>query len=488
MSDVKDSAGEIVLSLISHTNAGKTTLARTLLLREVGEVDNEAHVTLVSSAYVWFECEDGTIRLWDTPGLGAEVETLSRRINPESGPVGKVVQHLLHTVYDRFRDRGLWCTQKGLQNVKEEADVVLFVIDLSDGEKNQYLETEMQILKWLGKPVIIVLNQVGEIGYKGFASDFDEISARLRQFIPESNVVSLDAFTRCWVHEVVLLEKVIEVIGEAKRTICTRTLRQFKDSRLQQLEQAGDEITEFLAESSRDRVKLAEVPVWKQLELIVNSDARKPELDAAQNKMYQLLEKRTVQMVNRLIEIHGLEGTTAQKLAKISQDRFNTTSDAPEALLALVGGAGAGIATGVVADLLAGGLTLGSGAIVGGLLGGATSYALARGYNLAQAERNTVRWKDQHLSNQLATCILLYLGVAHFGRGRGKWQDRKPSQIWERAVTEVTDRYEPALNAIWSRASKSDGKIDATELRDVVKHVLRSVIQTLYPRESERFF
>ena len=41
----------IALSLISHTNAGKTTLARTLLSQSVGEVRDEAHVTLASTAY-----------------------------------------------------------------------------------------------------------------------------------------------------------------------------------------------------------------------------------------------------------------------------------------------------------------------------------------------------------------------------------------------------------------------------------------------------
>ena len=38
----------IALSLVSHTNVGKTTLARTLLQRDIGEVRDEAHVTLAA--------------------------------------------------------------------------------------------------------------------------------------------------------------------------------------------------------------------------------------------------------------------------------------------------------------------------------------------------------------------------------------------------------------------------------------------------------
>jgi len=36
---------DVTLSLISHTNVGKTTLARTLLRRDVGQVLDQPHVT-----------------------------------------------------------------------------------------------------------------------------------------------------------------------------------------------------------------------------------------------------------------------------------------------------------------------------------------------------------------------------------------------------------------------------------------------------------
>ena len=44
--------GTVVLSLVSHTNVGKTTLARTLLRRDVGEVRDAAHVTEISDKYL----------------------------------------------------------------------------------------------------------------------------------------------------------------------------------------------------------------------------------------------------------------------------------------------------------------------------------------------------------------------------------------------------------------------------------------------------
>ncbi|MCU0940031.1 MAG: GTPase domain-containing protein, partial [Burkholderiaceae bacterium] len=61
----------ISLSLISHTNVGKTTLARTLLRRDVGEVRDAAHVTETADRFLLIGTPQGDeLLLWDTPGFG----------------------------------------------------------------------------------------------------------------------------------------------------------------------------------------------------------------------------------------------------------------------------------------------------------------------------------------------------------------------------------------------------------------------------------
>lgn len=107
----------VTLSLISHTNVGKTTLARTLLRRDVGEVRDQAHVTEVSEAFTLIESGEYRLRLWDTPGFG-DTARLMRRLHRERDPVG----WLLHQVWDRFVDRPLWCSQEAVHNIKAEAD------------------------------------------------------------------------------------------------------------------------------------------------------------------------------------------------------------------------------------------------------------------------------------------------------------------------------------------------------------------------------
>ena len=49
----------VTLSLISHTNVGKTTLARTLLRRDVGQVIDQAHVTEANEVFDLVAVEGG---------------------------------------------------------------------------------------------------------------------------------------------------------------------------------------------------------------------------------------------------------------------------------------------------------------------------------------------------------------------------------------------------------------------------------------------
>src|SRR5437773_11411032 len=113
--ELNDTAGALQtvnLSLISHTSAGKTTLARTLLRQDVGEVRDEPHVTELSEVYTMLETGDGAaLRLWDTPGFGDSARLL-RRLRMSGNPLG----WMLSQVWDRFADRPQWCSQQAVRN------------------------------------------------------------------------------------------------------------------------------------------------------------------------------------------------------------------------------------------------------------------------------------------------------------------------------------------------------------------------------------
>src|SRR5512141_2494826 len=136
----------IALSLISHTNAGKTTLARTLLGRTVGVVRDAAHVTQEATPYPLIGTAGGdTLILWDTPGFGDSAR-LARRLRQQGNPIG----WFLSQVWDRFRDRALFLSQHAVRNVREQADVVLYLVNASESPQDAgYLAPELTVLEWI---------------------------------------------------------------------------------------------------------------------------------------------------------------------------------------------------------------------------------------------------------------------------------------------------------------------------------------------------
>ena len=123
----------IALSLIAHTNAGKTTLARTLLQRDVGEVRDEPHVTEFSEDHLLVRSPLGDeLRLWDTPGLGDSVR-LARRLRLQ----GRALGWFMTEVWDRWRDRAFWSTQQALRHVREHSQVVLYLVNAAESPEGR---------------------------------------------------------------------------------------------------------------------------------------------------------------------------------------------------------------------------------------------------------------------------------------------------------------------------------------------------------------
>jgi len=200
----------IALSLVSHTNVGKTTLARTLLGIDIGEVRDEPHVTLLAERHTLIESPAGDrLQLWDTPGFGDSVR-LAKRLAQAGNPIG----WFLTEVWDRFRDRGFWSSQRAVRNIVDTADVVLYLVNASEAPADAgYLDPEMRVMTLIGKPVVVLLNQLGPP--RSPAEEAAEIARwreRVRSVPVVREVIALDAFARCWVQEGRLLDAVAPLL------------------------------------------------------------------------------------------------------------------------------------------------------------------------------------------------------------------------------------------------------------------------------------
>ena len=115
----------INLSLVSHTNVGKTTLARTLLKKDIGEIADRPHVTALPESHLLIADGHGSsLILWDTHGFGDSVR-LAKRLSLRGNPIG----WFLSEVWDRWISRPLWSSQQAMKNVREQADLILYLVN-----------------------------------------------------------------------------------------------------------------------------------------------------------------------------------------------------------------------------------------------------------------------------------------------------------------------------------------------------------------------
>lgn len=479
-------ANEIVLSLISHTNVGKTALARTLLRRDVGEVADSAHVTVVPESYPLIESGGYSARLWDTPGFGSNLAKLAKRLRSNNNPVG----WLLHQVWDRTQDKSLWCSQEAIRNVQEDTDIVLYLVDASQPpETLGYVDLELEVIEWIGKPVLVFLNQTGQPEIQRDRLAEAEWKAHLSKRPVVKNVSILDAFTRCWTQEHHILSLAAETLDKEKAKAARHLSKAWMRKNLDVFDKAVETISELLVSSVLDTEALSSQNLFDKVRTLILKKERSRELDRIQTAMYDRLANRTADTVNYLISLYGLDGQSASRLAQTSREEFFVKRDLEESFAATIGGALSGLVGGLSADLISGGMTFGGGAIVGMLLGGTTTYALAKGYNLTQTGQNMVRWTESHFQGQLKFIVMLYLAVSHFGRGRGSWKDpvNNPAH-WEAVVDGTLTEMNDDWKKIWKRGGASaDPEKVAAPLRKTLRRLLLRVFEELYPDSSEIF-
>jgi hypothetical protein len=420
----------VVLALVSHTNVGKTTLARTLLRRDVGEVLDQAHVTDTTEPFALFENERGeSVVLTDNPGFGDSVRLLGRlRGLPDP------LAWLVGQVWDRFADRPLYCSQQAVRHVRDEADVVLYLVNASeDPEQAGYLDPELELLAWIGRPVVLLLNQTGA---PADAAARERDVARWRALGAGSPVVRdvlpLDAFTRCWLQEGLLYGRLREVVPAERRDLLDGLLERWRAA-------------ETLAARLREAASEAD---------------------------------------ERLIALHGLDGEAAKALRVEIGDVTAPELRTPTWQRSLWGGVLGGALGGLAADIATGGLSLGGGALVGALLGVAGGGGLAYGMELLRGEEEPrAAWSPAFLDRLAADALLRYLAVAHFGRGAGSFRARDHPALFQEVSERALQAERDALRQAFSRARAGPG--DAREeIAAPLARGLRRALAELHPEAA----
>lgn len=476
---------QIQLSLVSHTNVGKTALARTLLRRDVGEVRDRPHVTEVAEGYTLLETADGDgLRLWDTPGFGDSARLL-KRLRQSANPLG----WLLAQVWDRYTDRPFFSSQQAVRNVRETADVVLYLVNAAEDPASAgYVGPEMQILGWIGKPVLVLVNQLG--APRPPAEEQADVERWVAALAPYERVVAtlaFDAFARCWVQEHALLEQVGRALPQVQRAAFQRIASAWRERNEQVFLQSAAALARELAAIAADSEPVptpglgASARAWLRNLLV---DRRGDErLDAAMRALAGRADAGVRRATAELIALHGLAGRAAEEVqARLSAD-YAVAMAADKGRAGMIGAAVSGALGGLVADLASGGLTLGAGALLGAIVGAAGGAGLAHGYNLLRGtDQSSVRWNEEVLTGLVRGLVLRYLAVAHYGRGRGDFVAGEHPSHWQPLVQEAVRGEQAQLGAAWATAAAAaDAGALAGLLEPLLERVLRQVLRRLYP-------
>jgi len=462
---------EIVLSLISHTNIGKTTLARTLLRRDVGEVRDEAHVTDESSAYTMLETPNEALILWDTPGFG-NVSQLLKRLKAQGGAWG----WLMHEVVDRVFNRSLYSSFEAARNVKNNAEVVLYLVNVQEKPGDAgYIPGELTLLDALAKPVIMILNQVGPNQLanpqerqqleRQWKSHFDSF-----QCVKE--VMVLDAFVHTWQQELRLMRALEPLVSETSKEALAN-LAKYQRNRQ----------TEIFNRCSA----LAADLLWQAKRQQLNPDA-KQNPRALFEKLVADLQNRLDSYLDALMKIHEIEADGRAKfkadLQQVTGQKASRLDEKKSGILAgAIGSAGSGLLT----DVLSGGLTFGGGAILGFLGGYFGGLSYAKMMNLRNRGRMT--WRQDTLIELYQLLIIYFLVAAHHGRGKGKLHLEEPLQFIVQAAENCWETYQEKLKGLFIKSAGNDREPgDESTFRHeaslIFRQAVEDILAKLYPEDK----
>lgn len=462
------------LTITGHTNAGKTALVRTLLRRDIGHVRDAPHVTATVETYEWIETPKGGIQLADTPGFD-RTRRLAARLSRGQKPSG----WLLREFWDRLVDPEFYLTQASLKHVAESTDVVLHIVDIAAEHEGPDLRTrsELEMLGFLNKPVILILNQTGRAWSHTEASTEEATWRRACANLPVvREILLLDAYSRSWLAELSLLHYVRRHVPEEMRETLDTAHALLAAGHLKVFEKSMRALVAMIAEMNDD----GEAPgrlgflgnAWRAAAQLFGGADNRRSLDRARKNLRNRMSQRTVQYVNTLIELHGIAGRGERR--EWPQDEFAFSGGAPWRMSWHLG------ATAVVVGALVGGLigTFGEGlAIIGGAGIGAVAgllVAIVHGARkLAEIEATQIVWRREAVLQTAVDGVRAYLAVSHFGRAQGSWRDHAGPDFWGAVIDGVV---EPDRERLFEAIDGGSRRLEPT-LTDIT----RTVLERLYP-------
>ena len=234
-----------------------------------------------------------------------------KRLQQGEKPVGWFLSH----VWDRFADRPFWCSQQAMHNAREISHVILYVVNAGEqASSSGYIDAEMRILGWIGKPVILLLNQLGPPREAAQSqADVAQWQAHIAQFKWIEMVLPFDAFARCWVQEGTLLAHVQRLLTGERQQPFARLRDSWRERNLAVFRESMQALADQIAAAAADAEPIEELDIQGKARAwlgavatgVERSDAR---LERAQSDLAGRLDAHIRSTTEKLVQLHGLTG------------------------------------------------------------------------------------------------------------------------------------------------------------------------------------
>jgi len=360
------------LSVVGHTNVGKTSLVRTLM-RDVsfGEVAAASATTRQVEGACLLADGEPVVELFDTPGLedaGALIEQLDVDAGQRHSGLERIQAFLgSPTASGRFEQEARVLEQM------LDSHAAIYVIDAREPVLGKY-QDELAILALCARPLLPVLNFVSN-PHNRVDPWRDALSRVGLHAVAEfdSVVFSLESETRLW--------RRLATLTDSHAAALEKLIANREKQAQWQLASAHAMVAELLVDAAAAR-----------------RTARRDSPEAIEHATISLREaiaQREQQFVAQLLELFRFTEADYRTVPlPIESGRWQSSPFDPgvRAILGRQTGSGlaAGAAAGAAVDIATGGLSLGAGTLIGALAGGGGASAWQLRRNIADRLRGRV--------------------------------------------------------------------------------------------------
>ena len=357
MADTEKTSGSIDIAVVGHTNAGKTSLLRTLTRQaRFGDVSERPGTTRHVQAIGLDTAGQTLVRYFDTPGLE---DAVALQHHLKQLPEALTPPQRVRALIEGPEARGVFEHEAKVLRQMLAADAAIYVIDCREPLLPKH-RSEIEVLNTCARPIMPVLN---------FVRSAHSREAEWRETLAAYGLhaaVLFDAVAPFVGAERQLYEDLSVLMRQHKTTLQT-VLRDLERQSAERRAASAQRVADTLISAAAMRREIAP-------ETLADARAKAAFVQAFRDELVASVRR----CVHELMQMHGFgpDDATLDVLPWTSErwasDLFN-----PETL-ATVGrllgkGAAAGAAVGFTLDLALAGMSLGAATALGAAIGGAVS-------------------------------------------------------------------------------------------------------------------